>query len=103
MVTSVPPNDLPQRKPARFLLLSPHPVTSAASFRLEGAGGERTWIDVYGVTGRRVRRLLDEDGVTDLEVSWDLSDNSGRRVAPGIYFVKVSGGVQASRRILVLR
>ncbi len=103
VVTSVPPNDLPQRKPARFLLLSPHPVTSAASFRLEGAGGERTWIDVYGVTGRRVRRLLDEDGVTDLEVSWDLSDNSGRRVAPGIYFVKVSGGVQASRRILVLR
>jgi len=99
----VPGEDPIAPRPARLLLTSRHPVTgSAAMFRVEDAGGTRVRVDIYDVSGRLVRRLLDEDRVTDRDLVWNLDDDAGRRVSPGMYFVKASGGVQATRRVVIM-
>lgn len=57
--------------------------------------------DVWSVTGRRVRVLLDhemkEAGLQDLY--WNGDDEAGRRVAAGLYFVRVAtpAGVRSVR------
>lgn len=46
---------------------------------------------VYDIAGRRVRTL--DAG----HAQWDARDDDGRRVAPGIYLVRVSGSAQVRR------
>jgi len=88
------------------------PVCRGSNMRvrltLRDAG--QVWLGVYGVDGRLVRTLRDwmqmVVGATD--VSWDLMDVKGRRVAAGVYFVRArerAGGVgrsvAAARMIIV--
>jgi len=63
---------------------------------------ERVAMDIYSVDGRLVTTLVKPAGVR--AVSWNLVDNAGRRVAPGIYLAEVEGRKRgASRKIVVLR
>ena len=59
-------------------------------------GAARITVDVYDLSGRRVRRLFDvegQNGVYDASslpgLNWDGTDDQGARVAPGLYLVKV--------------
>ena len=60
---------------------------------------------IYTVTGRLVRSLVEEqrvDGVA--RVTWDGRDSSGRPVASGAYFVAVVlGGHRQTERLILLR
>ena len=59
-------------------------------------------LSVLDVSGRVVRSLA--AGTLDagrFERSWDLLDESGRRVAPGLYFVTLESGTRISRRFVV--
>jgi DNA-binding beta-propeller fold protein YncE len=63
-------------------------------------------LDVYDLAGRRVRSLVKDDRHPSgrFESSWDLRDESGRRVGSGTYFVRlesVQGSAQG--RVVVLR
>jgi hypothetical protein len=63
-------------------------------------------INIYGVSGRLVRRLaagLDARGL--LNMKWDGADESGRPVATGIYLVRLdsSSGLRTARRLVVCR
>jgi hypothetical protein len=57
---------------------------------------------IYTVTGRRVRDLkamIDQDGA----VEWNLTNEDGNRVAPGIYLVIFDiGGVVVREKLFVL-
>lgn len=85
--------------------LSPEPAQQRTdiTFTLQQRG--RTSVRVMDVTGRRVRNLDDtvrEPGTH--RVPWDLRDDSGRQVAPGLYIVVIESGAQTlSRRITVIR
>ncbi|MCA9753996.1 MAG: S8 family serine peptidase [Gemmatimonadetes bacterium] len=47
---------------------------------------------VYDVSGRRVRALVDRTvGAGEYRVAWDGRDESGRAVAPGMYFARLTG------------
>ncbi|MDP5168721.1 MAG: S8 family serine peptidase [Bacteroidia bacterium] len=53
------------------------------------------FIEVYTVSGRRVQRLEEKDGDGGLE--WDMRDEGGYRIKPGIYLYRVytdSGDVE---------
>jgi hypothetical protein len=58
---------------------------------------------VIDLSGRAVRTLARHGalaGVTSLD--WDLRDDRGERVSPGIYFVRaMAGGVVRTRRLVV--
>jgi hypothetical protein len=70
---------------------SPNPFAETTSISYSvPAGGGLVDIVVYDVNGREVRKLVHErlDGGTRMAV-WDGMDNSGERVASGVYFTKL--------------
>jgi carboxypeptidase T len=78
----------------------PNPARSIAhlGFSLPGAGAAT--LTVHDVQGRRVRTLAGGPRAAGRYVmAWDLRDDGGRRVAPGLYLVRLSGdaGVRTSR------
>jgi hypothetical protein len=64
-------------------------------------------LSVYDHRGRRVRRLLDgQPSGSEGAVAWDGRDDSGRRLPPGIYVVKlealaVRGGAVEAKGVVV--
>jgi|GEM_PF-6580684 len=69
-------------------------------------GSESGWhLSAYDVTGR-LRRQWDAQGVLAQggNVTWDMKDDRGTRMASGIYFVRFSGMSSAvTQRIIALR
>lgn len=68
-----------------------------------------TTLDIYDVSGRLVRNLIDEDSpVTSSTVpftfSWDGKNNFGRQAQVGIYYLRLTAGESnISRKIILLK
>ena len=91
-----------------FALPSPNPVSGgrATSFAVDvpssvGAGA-RVRIDLYSVTGRKVRTVLDKAATPGaVRATWDGLDDDGRAVAPGIYLARASvDGQHLDRKVV---
>jgi hypothetical protein len=79
----------------------PNPVRARSTIMFAGQAG-RLLVDIYTVEGRLAACL--EKPMGQRSVCWDLTDRSGRRVAPGIYLAKVRGWSEAySSKIVVVR
>jgi hypothetical protein len=67
--------------------------------------GENTEIIVYDVTGRRVRTLVKRFAPAGYhEAVWDGRDDSGNRVASGVYLYQLrAGGVVETRKMVLLK
>jgi len=81
---------------------------TAVSFTLsdDGArGGATARLNVYDVTGRLVRRLVDTPlGPGEHTREWDLTSDAGRNVASGCYMLVLEcGGDRTTTKALVLR
>ena len=62
-------------------------------------------VSIYDAAGRVVRTLpsFDEQAGT-YSLSWDLTNNGGAQVSPGLYFARVQGaGIEITRQIIVVR
>jgi hypothetical protein len=91
---------MPFVSPAR-----PNPFAESTEVELVLRREERLAVEIYDVRGRRVAtlasRVMAEGRHT---LSWNGRDAGGRRVASGIYFVRVSGAGHAqSRKLILLR
>ncbi len=79
--------------PKFSLRCSPNPFATSTTIHLAGIGqrAERMEIQIYDLSGRLVRNLSLPTAYSLLPtgVAWDGRDSAGRRVAPGIYFVKL--------------
>lgn len=81
----------------------PNPAfTSAAGVRIFGAGVEGSFegkvIDVRGRVIRTLRGNATNSGL------WDAKDEEGRRMTPGLYFIRVTqSGVTRTGRVLLVR
>ena len=103
------PGDGPSAPPAtRFALAAPAPspcvsgahISCTVPVELAGATLKATVIDLNGRAVRTLVRQSVAAGATSLD--WDLRDDRGERVAPGIYFVRATaGGVADTRRLVV--
>lgn len=88
-------------------LSSPIPSPARVSTRMALTLPRRSTVrvDALDVAGRRVRTLQKgelEAGPND--VVWDLQDDSGRPVRPGVYFVRARvAGEELQRRLIVVR
>jgi hypothetical protein len=66
---------------------APNPTSGAVHFGVSISPGEVGTIRIFDPGGRLVRSLLEKaGGPVSRVVTWDMRDNFGRRVAPGIYF-----------------
>jgi len=79
----------------RIESIAPNPSSGAVVIRVGGAALDRA--AVYDLRGRRVRNLAAADG----ELNWDGNDDTGRRMASGVYFVRVSNPAGFSVRRVV--
>ena len=72
-------------------------------FNLASEG--RTTLVVYGVAGKRVRTLVDGMmGQGDHQVTWNGRDETGKRVASGIYFYRLEArGDSETKRMTMIK
>jgi len=94
---SIDPSFLFQNRPNPFL-----PETQIA-FELPLAG--RAELRIYDVSGRLVRTLVDERRPAGPHsVMWNGRDETGRKVASGVYFYSLSApGVDENRRMILVK
>ena len=98
--------DVPPVVPTRLALLAPRPNPARTSVRLTMAlpatGSVR--VDIHDVAGRRVRgdTFVADRGARELV--WDLANDAGARVSPGLYIVRVrAAGEERAVRVFVAR
>ena len=65
----------------------------------------RTELAIYGVTGRRVRSLLEEDLPAGTHrAAWDGRDDAGDQVPAGVYFLMMTNaGEILTRKTVIMR
>jgi PQQ-like domain len=102
-----PAVSVPRPVPFSGLFLAspwPSPARTAESVRFRAPPGGTARLDVFDVAGRRVCRMWEGagDGV-DRRATWNLVDDAGRRVPPGVYHLLLAAGAASvSRRLVVL-
>jgi hypothetical protein len=97
--------DQPAELPAetRLLPAAPNPFSSTTAIRFSLATEEHVALSVYNARGMLVRTLRDEIlPAGPRRADWDGRDNSGRQVATGVYFVRMSAGTYKMTRKVVL-
>ena len=83
----------------------PNPTRGPVRLAFSPGGAGEADIEILDVAGRRVRTLTRFAAARGaVELTWDLRDDAGRRVPPGVYLADVRSGDRVlSRRVLVLR
>lgn len=88
------------------LVVFPNPASGPIEI-LYRVTSERAFdLAVYDVSGRKIRSLSSGGVLVGVQSArWDRLDSSGRRVAPGTYFLRLtsSSGQSASHRITLVR
>ena len=83
----------------------PNPVSNVARFSFRLAAASHASVQVFAVDGARVRTL--HEGAAEAgehALAWDLCDDAGARVQPGVYFVTLDAdGRSLRRRLVVMR
>ena len=96
------------REPAPALALAvpwPNPAHAAAHLGFDLPRPAGLALAILDLQGRRVRTLSSGRYAPGrYALAWDLCDDLGRRVAPGVYLARLSGEAgERTRRIVVLR
>ncbi len=91
--------------PARLMLSAgrPNPFVGLTTIAFELPRAGRADLVVYDVSGRQVKRLIGSTMPAGRHaVSWDATDDDGRRVPAGVYFyrLKSEGGGEGTRRVV---
>ena len=84
----------------------PNPARRTTQFTLAVPVGERYSLSIHDLSGRRVRALEPGGrGAGESSTTWDLRDDAGRDVPPGLYFARLqwAGASPVVRRVIVLR
>lgn len=93
--------------PASFALKGnfPNPFNPTTTIKFDLAASEYVHLSVYDLSGRLVKTLVDQPMTADQhEIVWDGKDNSGVRVASGVYFYKlVAGDFNATEKMVMLK
>jgi hypothetical protein len=81
----------------------PNPFNPRTRIHFELGTDQRVEVDVYGIDGRRVRRLADAVlGAGTHDLVWDGTDDRGRSVASGQYVVVAAGERDTGRLKIIL-
>jgi hypothetical protein len=83
----------------------PNPASHSVDLTFQLVSGAMVRAEVFDVAGHRVQELLPLQRLTAgaHRFTWDGRGTSGRRVAPGIYLVRISAGGDAGVQRIVLR
>ena len=83
----------------------PNPARDATTIKFELAQPGAVALEVYDFSGRKVRTLF--EGAADAgarEIAWNVADEAGRPLAPGVYVFRLRTSAETlSRRLVVTR
>ncbi len=84
---------------------SPSPARTSTRMRLSLPARAQVELTAFDLLGRRVRRIAEGERSAGLyDLSWDLRDDEGRALAPGLYLVRLrTQGHEFRHRVLVVR
>lgn len=97
--------DPPQAAPTVFALAQnrPNPARGSTSIRFDLPRASHVSIEVFDLLGRRVRRLVDADLPADFHSArWDLRDDAGHPVRPGVYMYRMEAGQFRDRKKMLI-
>jgi hypothetical protein len=81
----------------------PNPFSAGTRMQLALPGPEKVAARVYNTAGRLVKTLVDAPlPAGEHPLRWDGTDEGGRRVASGVYFVKLTAGANSAEQKVVL-
>ena len=99
--------DVPRSAPHELSLSrpAPNPATTSTSVRLALPTASRVTLAVHDIAGRELRTVYRGAAAAgERDISWDLRDDRGGRVAEGIYFLKLDfEGRIMTRRVAVVQ
>jgi len=105
-----PPRPLspqPGNLPLRFALLDnyPNPFNPNTSIGFTLDNGDWVKLEIFNILGQKVRTLVNAyRGPGRYDVNWDSRNNTGKEVASGIYFAKLTSGDNvASQKMALLK
>jgi hypothetical protein len=93
------------RNPIVFALAQgiPNPFTGKTLIRYQLPHSVHVSLKVYDIAGRLVKTLVNEEKEAGyFRTHWDGKDNSGRRVASGVYFYRIKAGDYVKTRKMIL-
>jgi hypothetical protein len=80
----------------------PNPCITSTAFTFNIAAGSPYMVTLFDVAGRAVRTLQGQASVGHESVQWNLLDDRGAPVPPGVYFYRFEGADQfASGKVVV--
>lgn len=81
----------------------PNPFNGTTRIRFDLPVAVRVRLDVFDLTGRRIRTLVDGPGDAGYHsVEWNQRDDSDRRVSPGVYIYRLIAGEFREQRKMTL-
>jgi hypothetical protein len=79
--------------PHLFMIVGPNPSTGPVTITYGLPVAGRVSIDLFDASGRRIRQVhAGTESAGAHVISWDATDDAGRQVPSGIYFVRLVGG-----------
>jgi len=107
VVTRTPPSIAGVEDALALAFTAPWPNPARSTSRLHWVlpSPMRVQMDVFDISGRRVRRLMDEERAAGADnLGFDLRDDGGSLLAQGIYLVRAQLGMSVfTRRLVVTR
>ncbi|OYD15315.1 hypothetical protein CH330_01855 [candidate division WOR-3 bacterium JGI_Cruoil_03_51_56] len=102
---SVSENGIQRAMVGQTITVEPNPTSGPVTIRLNLLSPGNVTVRVYSSSGRLVKDLLSTRLSTGMmRLRWNLTDNNGSPVAPGLYFCKlVNGNTAALLKVSVLR
>ncbi len=85
---------------------APNPLTAQSALRFDLEAATNARLEVFDPAGRRVALLADGPRAAGTHiVRWEGRDEDGRRVGPGVYFVRLSlpGLAPRAERLVIVR
>jgi hypothetical protein len=72
--------------------LHANPIRAANGMTFDVHGSGPFVLEIFDTTGQRIRRLADPSSRSGVRsIAWDLRDEHGHAVAPGVYFYRFAG------------
>jgi hypothetical protein len=96
-----------EREPVKFSMYvaSPNPATQVVNTGFSISRGAVVKLGVYDVSGRVIKTIL--NGYVNAgmhKVIWDRTDDLGRRLSSGVYFVRLeTDGFKKNEKVILLR
>ena len=83
----------------------PNPFVEETQLEFNITQNDWVTIDIYNINGQSVKRLKDEKlKPGNYQVTWNATDENGRKVEDGFYFYKITTGQSSiSGKMILLR